>query len=103
MSIKATLNSILCIRSKIQAAQLWSKCDDTTRVPPITNNDSENEQIVAKLNDIKTYKDEMVLKFIMGQLSIDEQFKVFQDNIEKMGIKDVIALKQAALDRFNKR
>jgi putative aldouronate transport system substrate-binding protein len=52
--------------------------------------------------DIKTYVEEMVLKFIMGQESLDN-FGEYQETLKSLHIEDMIAIKQAAMDRFEAR
>ncbi|MBN2626565.1 MAG: hypothetical protein JXA95_07860 [Spirochaetales bacterium] len=52
--------------------------------------------------EIKTYREEMVFKFLTGQEPLS-QFGAFQERLRKMGIDRVIEIKQAGLDRFNAR
>jgi putative aldouronate transport system substrate-binding protein len=54
------------------------------------------------MNDVKTYYDEMLNKFIMGVEPID-QFENFVETIKGMGIEEAVAIQQAALDRYNSR
>ena len=42
------------------------------------------------------------MKIIMGQMSQDDS-NSYRDTLKSMGIEDCIALKQAALDRYNAR
>ena len=44
----------------------------------------------------------MRIKFIMGETSLDE-FDAYVQQIEAMGLEDVLAIQQAALDRYNAR
>ena len=44
----------------------------------------------------------MSMKFILGQESLDN-FDAFVKNIEKLGINDVLKLKQDAYDRYQLR
>lgn len=60
----------------------------------------ENEVYAAIMSDIHTYMEEHITKFITGDISLDE-FDDFVTTIEGMGLDEVTALKQAALDRYN--
>jgi putative aldouronate transport system substrate-binding protein len=54
------------------------------------------------MTDVETYRDEMLLKFIMGVEPI-ENFDKYVKKIQSMGIEDATKIQQAALERFNKR
>lgn len=51
---------------------------------------------------INTYLEEMFIKFLMGNESLDK-FDSFVKQLEDMGIRDVIDIYQGALERYNKR
>lgn len=54
------------------------------------------------MNDVKTYRDEMMAKFIMGAEPLSN-FDKFVSTLKSMGIDEAVKAKQAALDRYNKR
>lgn len=54
------------------------------------------------MNDINTFKDEMYLKFIMGQEPLDN-FDKYVKTIEGMGLQEAIQIQQNALERYNQR
>lgn len=87
---------------QIEAAENWMKADDSHRLVPTTPTAEENEKLVDIMNEVNTYVDEMRLKFIMGQEPL-EKYDEFVDNLKKLGIEDVIAIRNAALERFNNR
>ncbi len=68
----------------------------------LTNTAEEGTQFASKYTDIETYVQECNVKFIMGQMSLDD-YDSYRDTLKSMGIEDCIALKQAALDRYNAR
>ena len=43
----------------------------------------------------------MVLKFIVGELSIEDNWDAFTERVESMGAQTIIDITQAALDRYN--
>lgn len=62
----------------------------------------ETTEYATKMTEIETYANEMRIKFIMGETSLDE-FDAYVQQIEAMGLEDVLAIQQAALDRYNAR
>lgn len=80
----------------------WSQADHSKLLPPLTLTADESSKTASIMNDVKTYRDELLNKFIMGAEPI-ENFDKFVSTIESMGIQEVIAARQAALDRYNTR
>ncbi|MDF2922457.1 MAG: hypothetical protein K0R57_1371 [Paenibacillaceae bacterium] len=83
---------------------LSTYADNAVKVlfPPATNTPQESEEVTKLGGEISTYKDEMLFKFIMGTEPI-ANFDKYTDQLKKLGIERVVALKQAALDRYNAR
>lgn len=84
------------------AQKEWMKSDHSKLLPPITLTAEESSKTSSIMNDVKTYRDEMINKFIMGTEPIDN-FDKFVQTIKSMGIDEAIKARQAALDRFNNR
>ncbi|OQB12669.1 MAG: Lipoprotein LipO precursor [Firmicutes bacterium ADurb.Bin193] len=63
----------------------------------------ETAATASKQLEVNTYGDEMFIKFVMGRVNVDEEFDNYIAIMEQMGINDIIAVKQAAYDRFVKR
>ena len=51
---------------------------------------------------IVNYADEMMKKFILGKEPI-ENFDLYISELQRLGIDRLMELKQAALDRYNRR
>ncbi|WP_338130674.1 hypothetical protein [Cohnella ginsengisoli] len=85
-----------------EAQQAWSQADHSKEMPLVTLTADESSKTSSIMNDVKTYRDEMINKFIMGTEPIDN-FDKFVDTIKGMGIDEAIKVRQAALDRFNQR
>ncbi|SFL59330.1 putative aldouronate transport system substrate-binding protein [Paenibacillus sp. 1_12] len=87
-----------------EAVKLWSATDAKkhTLPPFITPTDSESKELAKLTTAIKSYKEEMQLKFIMGKEPI-ENYDKFVDQMNQLGLPRVIEIYQAALDRYNKR
>lgn len=87
---------------QLDAVAKWAKADVTWKMPPITTTADEANQIATSMNDIKTYVNEMTLKFIMGQEPLSN-FDAYAEQVKKMGIDQAIQIEQAALDRYSSR
>ena len=86
-----------------EAVKLWSSTNMAKhRIPPTTPTVEESQEQAQILGEITTYRDEMTLKFILGDMSFDE-WDTYVANIEKMGIDRVLEIQNAALDRYNAR
>lgn len=62
----------------------------------------EQKKAAPQLDDINNYIAEMTRKFISGEEPLTN-FDNYMDQIQKMGIEDLIAAYQAAYDRFMAR
>lgn len=81
----------------------WMKSDILKySLPPVTPNKDEAGEMAKLLNDVNTYIDEMSLKFIMGVEPVSG-FDAYVAQVKKLGIDRVVAIYQAAYDRFQKR
>jgi len=85
-----------------EALGIWSDFDDSTRIPPITPNPDESQRLASIMAEVNTYVNENMLKFIMGQQSLDN-FDEYVKQIKRMNIDEAIKIQQAALDRYNSR
>jgi len=54
------------------------------------------------MTDIRTYADEMQVKFVMGTEPISK-FDDYVAQINKLGLDKTLAIWQASLERYNKR
>lgn len=60
----------------------------------------ETERRSTLITDINTYISETVAKFITGEKSLEAEWQTYIDTIEGMNIKEVVAIDQAAYDRY---
>jgi len=90
-------------KNSLDAVQIWQKNNDAAYIlPPITLTADEGAEYSRIMSDIETYRQEMVLNFILGVEPLSN-YDNFVNQIKSMNIERVIELQQAALDRFNKR
>ncbi|WP_052421546.1 extracellular solute-binding protein [Paenibacillus sp. FSL R7-0273] len=85
-----------------QAMELWSAPTHENRMPPSTIAVEDSSRFASIMTDVNTYKDEMMLKFIMGAESLD-QFGKYVETLKGLGIEEAIGIQQAALERYNNR
>lgn len=85
-----------------EAGEIWnsvySSCDTT--VPQLTLLAEESEDISTIANDINTYVNENLTKFVIGELDIDENWDTFVKTINSIGLDTMKAAYQAAYDRY---
>ncbi|WP_308638297.1 type 2 periplasmic-binding domain-containing protein [Paenibacillus silvisoli] len=92
----------LVLPEQKNALEVWSKPTVERKLPLISPTQEESGKFASVMTDIQTYRDEMLLKFIMGAEPI-ENFDKYVKKIQSMGIDEAIQIEQAALERFNKR
>ena len=86
-----------------QCIELWAQQGADWVMPDnISHTPEESTELANIMTDINTYRDEMTLKFIMGQEPLSK-FEDFVETIKGMGIDRAIEIKQAALDRYYNR
>lgn len=72
------------------------------RMPAITVTEAESRELADIGTAINTYIDEMYIGFIIGTEDLNNYDK-YVANLEAMGLKRVLEIKQAQLDRYNAR
>ena len=85
------------------APAVWGQCNGAAHtMPPITPTSEESREFSSIMNEVNTYRDEMILKFIFGAESL-EHFDTYVKNMENMGLSRALEIENAALDRYNAR
>jgi len=84
------------------AIETWMNAENDRLMPLVTPTAEESNRYASIMNDVQTYYDEMIHKFIMGVEPLSN-FDSFVNTLKSMGIEEAIAIQQAALDRFNAR
>lgn len=102
-----TAASVIAKQSEeaVEAMQMWADTDmPKHQMPMITQTQAETEAITGKLNAISSYSEEMWYAFISGETPLtDETWADYKDQLDSMGLADVVAAKQAAYDRYLNR
>lgn len=85
------------------AVKVWADQNGGEHVVlSLTPTEEEQIKLAEISNAIETYCEEMFIKFVTGTESLDN-FDEYKKNLEKLGVKDFIKIKQAAYDRMNNR
>ena len=71
-------------------------------LPNVTPLQEESKELATLNNEITTYVDEMVLKFIFGTESLDN-WDTFVNTIKNMNVERALEIYNGALDRYNAR
>ena len=71
-------------------------------LPPVTLTAEEGKEAARIQNQTSTYQDTAVLEFIMGKRDLSE-FDQYVADMQQLGIDQVTAYYQAALERYNSR
>lgn len=85
-----------------EANALWAAGSKDILMPPVSLTVEESSEYSKIMTEITTYVSESVVKFIMGQKSLDE-FDEFVQNLKDMGIERATEIEQAAYDRYMAR
>lgn len=87
----------------VNALTVWADCNqDKHSLPKLFATAEEQAELATLENSVSTYAQEMLFKFVMGAESLDNYDKYIK-NLEDMGIKRLIELKQAAYERAQNR
>ncbi|MCL2059613.1 MAG: extracellular solute-binding protein [Oscillospiraceae bacterium] len=83
-----------------ESVENWNKDINYVRImPPVTRTPAESERYSDLLADIGTYVEESRLSFINGTRPLSD-YDSYLAQLKDMGVEEVIAIQQAALDRF---
>lgn len=86
-----------------EAIKAWANTDAAKHfVPPIFVTTGQRDEMARIMNEVTTYENEMLLKFIMGSEPMGN-FDKYVQQMKKLGIDKAIEMQQAALERYNKR
>ena len=68
--------------------------------PLVMFSSEEQDVLNTCLTDMRNYVSSMEVKFVTGEVSIDDTWDEYISTLNRMGMEKVIAVKQAAYDRF---
>ncbi|HPF88028.1 MAG TPA: extracellular solute-binding protein [Candidatus Limiplasma sp.] len=74
--------------------------DNTGVVHDVTRTAEEDSVFNVNQNEIKTYSDEMMLKFIFGEADIDTEWDSYVEHMYSLGLQENIDIEAAAYARY---
>ena len=81
--------------------KIWdADFDNAWSMPEVAVTQAESEEYARAYNDVKTYADEMTLKFITGVEDIDAGWDKYIATLENFGLQTMLDIQQAALERY---
>ncbi len=99
--VNKALNSSITAEQKALQDKATEYCiavDKCANLPSSPTTLEEDERIADISGDLNTYLTESWAKFLTGEKSLDE-FDAFVKEIENMGMKEILEIKQAAYER----
>ena len=69
-------------------------------MPALTPTVEEADQLSAIKTDVDTYVEEARMNFVTGAWNFDSDWDAYVAQMEKMGIDDYVAIKQAQYERY---
>lgn len=86
-----------------EALETWSENDAKKyKLPKITINSEEAGEYSSLTSELQTYRDEMIIKYIRGEESLDN-FDVYLNTLKSMGIDRLQEIIQNAVNEYNSR
>lgn len=68
-------------------------------LPQLYVSEDNSDRDGEVMTNVKTYVDEMTIKFITGEVSIDE-FDSYMEQLKTFGIEDAISFRQEAYNKY---
>jgi putative aldouronate transport system substrate-binding protein len=84
----------------VYGEEMYQQMLRAPKIPPVLSTKEEAEVLANLIADINVYRDEMVAKFIVGDIPLDK-FDEFVATLKEIGIEEVLRIKQAQFDRSN--
>jgi putative aldouronate transport system substrate-binding protein len=73
-------------------------------LPPLTPTQQESRELASIMNEVNTYAEEMMTKFLLGTEALtDASWNAFVAAVKRMDIDRALAIQNAALARYNAR
>ncbi len=79
--------------------KLWATADISRVMPSVSLLPEEVRKYSDIMNEVTTYTDEMTVKFIVGRVPLSK-YDDYLQTINKMGIKEAVAMQQASYKRY---
>ena len=95
-------HATLLDETAVGAMEMWNASGADWVMPPVSLTSEESERQGEIMSEIKTYYEEMTLKFITGIEPI-ENFDTYLEQLKTLGLDEARQIQQTALDRYKQR
>ena len=97
-----TVYNIASLTTWADFVDAWSKADNAWRFPDVSLTAEEQEDYAAASADVDTYLDETLVKFIIGELDVDDDavWQEYLNSLESLGVGTMIEIYEAAYERY---
>lgn len=97
-----TKYNITAVSTWKSLVDVWSSADNAYAIPEISLTAEEQAQYNAVSADISTYLDECLIKFMIGDMNINDDavWDEYLSTMEKLGVQDMIDAYTTAMERF---
>ena len=95
-------HATILAEAALDAMEKWNSSGSDWVMPPVSLNSEESSRYGEIMSNVKTYYEEMTLKFIAGIEPMDN-FDQYITDLKLLGIEEAAEIQQAALDRYNQR
>lgn len=92
----------ISLPGQLEMYDFWADASPDLILPRYTLTKDESDRVAKILNNVNTYVSENAIKMVVGEKSL-EDFDVFVEEIENMGIKEAIDAITEAVERYNNR
>lgn len=91
--------------SQMECYDVWQSNYDRewTLSTQLSLNVEESAEYAVLMGDLLTYISENLNKFIVGQLSLEDDYETFIDTLKDLGIDECVGFYQNAYDRWNSK
>lgn len=87
-------------RTSIERTQ---NIDLSHKLPNVTPTQEESTRLANIMSEVDTYLDECWVKFINGQMSVENDYDKFVQTLRDLGVEEAITIYEGALARYNNR
>jgi hypothetical protein len=68
-------------------------------LPPLYYDEVDTTEVTTLQTNINTYVDESIARFVVGTMSVDRDWDMFQNNLKNLGLDRYLQITQSAYDR----
>lgn len=95
------ITSKYCYGPQPDTCILYSQCGYDLCWPKGTSFTTEEAEVIAEyLTDIETYRDEMRIKFMTGTADIETEYDAYLEQMDELGLQEVLECYKAAYARY---